>query len=286
VSRNYTVVTIKTLFGQASQCAYPGCAEPLIFTDRGVTTVVAQIAHIRSESSNGPRHDPDFTGDLNGPDNLLLLCGTHHLPVDRHESIYPTADLLIWKHAQVQAAGTGTPISTDEAKRFVALAPEARAAMAEIARLTSRVERACKAAQEHAEQIEQAYDRALSEHRARFGPAWELNEDRSYARDGAGNRIDASRNLQMSPIEQQKWRAELDRAWLADRPAIEAAVARLDEEVNVLRMLDPKLGAAANRMLVYADAAEAAVGARSDLDQTIDNIRIALHDMWLVANPT
>jgi hypothetical protein len=44
--RNYSLLTVKTLFAQASSCAYPGCDEPLVLEDRNVTTVVAQIAHI------------------------------------------------------------------------------------------------------------------------------------------------------------------------------------------------------------------------------------------------
>ena len=74
--RSYTIPTIKALFGQARACAYPGCGAPLVFEDRGVTTTVAEIAHIRSASPGGPRHDPSYNGDLDGPENLLLLCGT------------------------------------------------------------------------------------------------------------------------------------------------------------------------------------------------------------------
>jgi hypothetical protein len=68
MGRNYTLPAIKTLFGEASRCAYPGCSEPLIFRDRGRATAIAEIAHIRSESPNGPRHDPDYDGDINGPE--------------------------------------------------------------------------------------------------------------------------------------------------------------------------------------------------------------------------
>ena len=50
--RNYTVLTIKTPFGEASTCAYPGCNEPLVFRDRGRTTVVAEIAHSRHVASH------------------------------------------------------------------------------------------------------------------------------------------------------------------------------------------------------------------------------------------
>jgi hypothetical protein len=48
VARNYALTTIKALFTEASACAYPGCDEPLIFHERGKTTVVAEIVHIRS----------------------------------------------------------------------------------------------------------------------------------------------------------------------------------------------------------------------------------------------
>ncbi len=93
MARNYTLPTIKILFGEASACAYPGCVEPLVFHDRGQSTVVAEIAHIRSESSDGPRYDSTYTGDVNGSDNLLLLCGKHHRPIDRHEVLYSIAEL-------------------------------------------------------------------------------------------------------------------------------------------------------------------------------------------------
>lgn len=39
----------KRLFGQASTCAFPACDMSLVFVDRGKTTVIAEIAHIRSE---------------------------------------------------------------------------------------------------------------------------------------------------------------------------------------------------------------------------------------------
>lgn len=54
MTRSYTQQTIKLLFGQARECAFPGCQAPLIFTDRGKRTVVAEIAHIRSETADGP----------------------------------------------------------------------------------------------------------------------------------------------------------------------------------------------------------------------------------------
>ncbi|MGW6783183.1 hypothetical protein [Streptomyces sp. NPDC054987] len=99
MGRSYREATIKLLFGTATHCAYPGCAKPLIFKDRGLYTPTAQIAHIRSEKPNGPRHEEHFS-NVNEFENLLLLCGEHHPPVDRHESNYSIGELLEWKREQ------------------------------------------------------------------------------------------------------------------------------------------------------------------------------------------
>ncbi|MFG1611051.1 hypothetical protein [Actinoplanes sp. NPDC049265] len=98
--RSYSQLTLKLLFGTAGHCAYPGCSSPIIFEDRGLLTPTAQIAHIRSESPKGPRHDPTYTDDINGFENLLLLCGVHHPPVDQHDSAYSIEELLEWKEQQ------------------------------------------------------------------------------------------------------------------------------------------------------------------------------------------
>ena len=120
------------LFGQASSCAHPDCEAPLIFVERGASTVVAQIADIRSERPNGPRYDRMFTGDINGAENLLLLCGTHHPPVDRHESLYSIAELEQWK-LQQREAGRGTYITDVQARSFARLTNAERVALAEVA---------------------------------------------------------------------------------------------------------------------------------------------------------
>ncbi|WP_143663733.1 HNH endonuclease signature motif containing protein [Streptomyces sp. rh34] len=101
MARSYTQVTIKLLFGTATHCAYPGCKRSLIFKDRELYTPTAQIAHIRSEKKNGPRHDAAYPlGKLNDFENLLLLCGDHHPPIDRHESSYSIEELTAWKIEQ------------------------------------------------------------------------------------------------------------------------------------------------------------------------------------------
>ncbi|NUL24929.1 HNH endonuclease signature motif containing protein [Streptomyces lunaelactis] len=112
MARSYSEKTIKLLFGSASRCAYPECPEPLVFKDRGRLTVVAQVAHIRSEMPNGPRHELNYDPALlNSFENLLLLCGKHHPPVDQHESVYAVEELEEWKAAQTAQTGRVLPAS-------------------------------------------------------------------------------------------------------------------------------------------------------------------------------
>jgi len=113
--------TIKALFAEATHCAYPGCAEPLVFEDagRGVRTIAVQIAHIRSAKPDGPRHDPEYPVDkVNEEENLLLLCGKHHPAVDQNESTFTTEELERWKAAQVAQAG-GTVVDDADISRHV-----------------------------------------------------------------------------------------------------------------------------------------------------------------------
>ena len=117
--RNYTLSTIKTLFGEA-RAPTRGCEEPLIFPDREKSTVVAEIAHIRSESPDGPRHDPNYNEDVNGPSNLLLLCGKHHRPVDRHEELYEIEELEAWKTAQQESCRTRLAANRQRRSRICA----------------------------------------------------------------------------------------------------------------------------------------------------------------------
>lgn len=115
MGHNYTLPTIKLLFATARTCAYPDCRVPLVFedADRGIRSVAVQIAHIRSAKASGPRYDLRYPAEkVNSEENLLLLCGKHHHPVDGNESTYSIEELLEWKKAQV--TGTGGFIVGDE----------------------------------------------------------------------------------------------------------------------------------------------------------------------------
>ncbi len=285
MSRNYSLPTIKTLFGQAQRCAWPGCQQSLIFVDKGVSTVVAEIAHIRSEKTNGPRHDPNYTGDVNGDANLLLLCGTHHPPVDRHESMYPIEELVEWKKQQVSTAGAGIQISTEEATRFTGPSKEELRAMAKVARLTTRVERTCERAGNNLSVIESERRQALSAMRIRFGPAYAIKDDGTPLLNPNGTKVNLSDTMQMSPVEADKWHARANASLQGDLPAVRAALDKLDEEVNVLRMMNLPLGAAANRVLLTAEGAAQVIGNQQAMEQLFANMHAAIHDMWLLANP-
>ncbi len=89
-----------------------------MFDDRDCLTVNAEIAHIRSGAGKGPRHDPNYPKDkLNEEENLLLLCGIHHKPVDDHTSTYPVEELLEWK--RVQVAGPRRDLTAGQVSQLV-----------------------------------------------------------------------------------------------------------------------------------------------------------------------
>lgn len=91
----------KTLWTRArNQCAFPGCLQALTLdapdARTGVTDVVllGEEAHIRARSEGGPRYDPEFT-DVNGYENLVLMCPTHHAMIDANGGVGYTVEALI-----------------------------------------------------------------------------------------------------------------------------------------------------------------------------------------------
>jgi len=274
--RNYTMTTIKTLFAEASACAYPSCGEPLIFHDRGKATVVADIAHIRSETPGGPRHDPDYAGDVDGPDNLLLLCNKHHRPVDRHEVVYTIAELEGWKTAQRASAGAGTRVTESDIRAFARLSADEQKIIYDIARLSERVTRACRDAQGGMEMVRGQAEQARLESAYRSPPLWEVSED--------GTRRYLNDQLQLPGIEQQKWNAKVRSAHVQEIPRVRQALNDLAEEVAVLRMISGPLAGAADVILAAAQRVAEAVGDAAQLDTAVGVLDIATANLWKVAN--
>ena len=240
VPRNYTVLTIKTRFGEASTCAYPGCNEPLVFRDRGRTTVVAEIAHIRSEQPDGPRHDPDYAGDINGPENLLLLCGKHHRPVDRHEVVYSVVEMEGWKAAQRAAAGAGTPLTEGDVRSYARLSTDEQKIIMDVARIADRVITACRVAQGAIDALREAQEEKRHSSAWKRGPVYEVHDD--------GTRVLLNDRMQLPYVEQQEWAAKEHTAVEAEHPRIRQALSDLSGEVSVLRMMSAPLGRHAQQL--------------------------------------
>ncbi|MGQ0369608.1 NACHT domain-containing protein [Leucobacter sp. Z1108] len=83
-----SVTTRKTLWGRAhNECAFPTCLQELTFDSETSDTAAAGVriigeeAHIRAQRAGGPRYDAGYA-DVDGYDNLMLMCPTHHAMID------------------------------------------------------------------------------------------------------------------------------------------------------------------------------------------------------------
>lgn len=97
-----TVSTQKILWATSHNvCAFPKCVQPLTVEtgDDDGSVVVGQQAHIRSSQPRGPRHDPNYK-DVDGADNLILLCPNHHALIDSENGRHFTVAQLEQMKAQ------------------------------------------------------------------------------------------------------------------------------------------------------------------------------------------
>ncbi|MEE4140936.1 HNH endonuclease signature motif containing protein [Pseudomonas viridiflava] len=51
---------------------------------------ISEAAHVIAQSKKGPRAEEGYTGDIDGYDNLILLCPTHHKAVDDNPENFPS----------------------------------------------------------------------------------------------------------------------------------------------------------------------------------------------------
>jgi hypothetical protein len=123
-----SVPVIKRLFAlSGNACCYPGCQFKVIHGE----TVLAHIAHIKSDRPGGPRYESSQTEEeRQGFDNLMLLCPTHHTIVDGDVIEYPVERLneMKAKHAQRQ----GEVLSAEEIERGTELLLSIAAAVSSI----------------------------------------------------------------------------------------------------------------------------------------------------------
>ena len=82
----------KILFAKSGNvCAFPDCDLPIIADVGDDSKPLAEMAHIIAYSDDGPRSDPNLpTEERNKTSNLILLCPTHHVLVDKFEYQYNT----------------------------------------------------------------------------------------------------------------------------------------------------------------------------------------------------
>lgn len=81
-----SVQTQKQLWARSFDvCAFVPCIQPLTLdpsSERSGSVVLGEQAHIRSPKPGGPRHDAQYKRDVDGFENLMLLCPTHHSLID------------------------------------------------------------------------------------------------------------------------------------------------------------------------------------------------------------
>ncbi|MBS1677917.1 MAG: HNH endonuclease [Actinobacteria bacterium] len=100
MGRNYSQADIKVLWGAAAICSHPNCNKKLVAqaTEEDEARSIGKICHIVASSDDGPRGDPDFpTEKRDDPENLILLCGTHHDEIDVQPNTYSIETLRKWK---------------------------------------------------------------------------------------------------------------------------------------------------------------------------------------------
>ncbi len=90
--------TKQILWGKAgATCAFPDCHRSLVVAASGDDPIVniGEIAHIVAQGADGPRSgSPPVGGQIDGYDNLMLLCHAHHEQIDRQPHTF-TVDKLV-----------------------------------------------------------------------------------------------------------------------------------------------------------------------------------------------
>lgn len=80
--------TVSKLFGLAAgRCSI--CKEPVVKKQ----VKVGEMAHIIAKSKEGARGTLPLAGSIDGYENLILLCPTHHTEIDNDEASFPPEKL-------------------------------------------------------------------------------------------------------------------------------------------------------------------------------------------------
>lgn len=97
-------------FWSGDRCAFPGCPKNLTVEGVGDTdpAITGEAAHIAGEKPGSARYDPRMTDDERSRyDNLIYLCGDHHVQVDKQQAAFPCEKLLKMKRDHEARAREG-----------------------------------------------------------------------------------------------------------------------------------------------------------------------------------
>jgi hypothetical protein len=100
MGRSYTEADLKVLWGAHAICAFPDCKRNLVVkaTEHDDAKTIGKICHIIAQNDEGPRGDTNFpAADRDKPENLILLCGTHHDVIDVQPNTYTADEIRRWK---------------------------------------------------------------------------------------------------------------------------------------------------------------------------------------------
>jgi len=121
LSHSYSFLTVKKLYSlHNNQCAFPGCKQELITTDKGIN--VSDMCHIEGGDEKSPRYNPSLgPAELNDYENLILMCKVHHKIIDTDTATFTVSYLkkLKNKHEKNQNGQLYT-ISDAVAKNIIA----------------------------------------------------------------------------------------------------------------------------------------------------------------------
>jgi hypothetical protein len=175
------------------------------------------------------------------------------------------------KVEQVASAGTGTPISAEEAQRFIGLTNEERAAIVKLAKLTARLRAACSKARDALDGVDAQRRDATRRAQYSFGPIWEIDERGNKTRQV---------QIKLSPLEQHGWDTKSEAVIAAALPSIEAVIAEVAEEVAVLRMMNVSLSVPASGVDLAVQALPAHLRSQQTLEQSLSVMDGALRQLW------
>lgn len=106
-----TRIALFTLSGNT--CAFPDCQAPMY--EAG--SIVGVVCHIHAQSPGGPRFNDQLKEeDVNGIDNLVLLCPTHHKVIDDQPELYDATSI---RRMKAEHESRATPLPGDFLRRLI-----------------------------------------------------------------------------------------------------------------------------------------------------------------------